>query len=102
LRRALRLIHSLPIFSFFLSTTGKISQFTPFRSVDPSARLSDGELYLIPPYTAVGFDQVMKGHEVQDTSHTIQDVTDLGFMARLGRPLYVIFWVISIYFFTIL
>ncbi|KAF8519088.1 hypothetical protein BU17DRAFT_47994, partial [Hysterangium stoloniferum] len=88
LRRALRMMHSSPVFSFFLSTTGKISQFTPFRAVDSSTRLMEGRLHLIPPYMDLGFDQSMKGREACDGSHTIDQVAELGFMAHLGRPLF--------------
>jgi hypothetical protein len=90
LRRALRMLHKTPVFSLFLSTTGQISQFNPRRAVDPSARVIEGNLQLIPPYSNLGFDQAMKGHEVADGKVDIDEVTSLEFMSQLGRPLYVI------------
>jgi hypothetical protein len=89
LRRALRMLHEAPVFSLFLSTTGEISQFNPHRSVDPSARVMEGDLRLIPPYSDLGFDQAMAGHEVGNGEKTIDEVTGWEFMSRLGRPLYV-------------
>jgi hypothetical protein len=42
LRHALRRLHSLPLFSLFLSTTGKISQFTSAVDEDLSKRVVEG------------------------------------------------------------
>lgn len=83
-------MHEAPVFSLFLSTTGKISQFNPHRAVDPSARVMEGNLHLIPPYSDLGFDQLMAGYEVGDGEKTIAEVTGFPFMSHLGRPLYVI------------
>jgi hypothetical protein len=89
LRRALRMLYEAPVFSLFLSTTGEISQFNPHQLVDPSARVIEGDLRLIPPYSDLGFDQAMAGHEVANGEKTIDEVTGWEFMSRLGRPLYV-------------
>jgi hypothetical protein len=87
LRRALRMLHGAPVFSLFLSTTGEISQFNPRRAADPSARVMEGNLHLIPPYSDLGFDQAMEKHKVTDGTVTIAEVTSLEFMSRFGRPL---------------
>ncbi|KAF8510465.1 hypothetical protein BU17DRAFT_55347 [Hysterangium stoloniferum] len=87
LRRVLRMMHFSPVFSFFLSTTEKIS-LTPFRTVVSSTRLLEGRLHTIPSYMDLGFDQAMKGREACDGSHTIDQVAELGFMAHFGRPLF--------------
>ena len=58
LRRALRVIHSFPCFSVFLSTTGKVQQFTPDALHDMSTRLQEGLLSLIAPFCELGFDQL--------------------------------------------
>jgi len=47
----LRRLHSLPFFSLFLSTTGKISQFTSAIDEYLSKRVVEGQLVIIQPYT---------------------------------------------------
>jgi hypothetical protein len=41
-------------FFFFLSTTGKIYQFTPPSHMDPSQRVQKGQLSIMSPFTATG------------------------------------------------
>ena len=85
LRRALRVIHSYPCFSVFLSTTGKVQQFTPNALHDVSTRLQEGLLFLIPPFCELGFDQLAAKAISGET--TLEHVSSLTFMAKLGRPL---------------
>ena len=85
LRRALRIIHLYPCFSVFLSTTGKVQQFTPNALHDMSTRLQEGRLHLIPPFCELGFDQLAE--KAISGVTTIEHVSSLGFMAKLGRPL---------------
>lgn len=83
LRRAFRSIRELSIFSFFLSTTGKITRFTPPRELDPSNRIQSAELWLIPPFLAYGLDQLAI------VCPTLAKFSDIGhrFQAHYGRPL---------------
>jgi hypothetical protein len=85
LRRALGVIHSYPCFSIFLSTTGKVQQFTPDAFHDMSTRIQAQELGLLPPCCKLGFDQLVEKaiHGVT----TLEDVSSLTSMAKLGRPL---------------
>jgi hypothetical protein len=85
LRRALRVIHSYPCFSVFLSTTGKISQFMPPRINDLSSRLQQGLLSLLSPFCELGFDQLAEKAISGQT--TLDKVSSLKFMALLSRPL---------------
>jgi len=85
LRRALRVIHSYPCFSVFLSTTGKVQQFTPQTRNDISGRLQEGKLSLIPPFCELGFDQLAEKARSDET--TLEHVSSRDFIARLGRPL---------------
>lgn len=88
LRRVLRMLYGEPVFTFFLSTTGKISQFTGPRSVDPSSRIAQGMFQLIPPFVDLGFDQWMKHTKIKDDgSSSLEDVSKFEFMAMFGRPL---------------
>ncbi|KAG6825553.1 hypothetical protein H0H92_003306 [Tricholoma furcatifolium] len=75
------------LFTFFLSTTGKASQLTPPRHYDPSSRVSKQGLILIPPFTDLGFDQLMKDSKLSRASK-IENVSTLEFMAKFGRPMF--------------
>jgi hypothetical protein len=85
LRRALRVIHSYPCFSVFLSTTGKINQFLPPPKNDKSNRVQEGLLSLMSPFCELGFDQLVKKAISGQT--TLDEVSSLKFMTSLGRPL---------------
>jgi hypothetical protein len=84
LRRVLRSLRHQPIFALFLSTTGKITQFTSPKESDPSKRVMEGGLRLIPPFCAIGFDQLASPWP---EPLTLAAVSDLGYQARLGRPM---------------
>jgi hypothetical protein len=110
LRRVLNELKSEPVFYFFLSTTGKITQFGPSSSRDPSDRVSDGSLVTPRPYIYLGFDQLMKNRKLfapvasdspdsptspvppapSKNTLTLHDITLMEFAAHLGRPLWVI------------
>ncbi|KAG6808840.1 hypothetical protein H0H92_002627 [Tricholoma furcatifolium] len=75
------------LFTFFLSTTGKASQLTPPRHYDPSSRVSKQGLILIPPFTDLGFDQLMTDSKLSRASE-IEHVSTLEFMAKFGRPMF--------------
>jgi hypothetical protein len=86
LRHALRGMRQHPIWSVFLSTTGKSSQFTPPPYLDPSERILWGLLVNAIPFTLLGFDQVAKKFQ---EGMTLAEVTEPSFRYSLGRPLYV-------------
>jgi hypothetical protein len=84
LRRVLHALRSLPLFSFFLSTTGKITQFGQPRGQDKSNRINGGHLVSPRPFVFTGFDQLVgKFKQGQRLDH----VTSLLFISHLGRPL---------------
>lgn len=85
LRRALRALNELPIFSVFLSTTGSIQSITPPAEFDDSGRVQKSDLVLLPPFTELGFDQMAK--EISDGALTIEEVSTVTFMVHFGRPL---------------
>ncbi|KAH9051513.1 hypothetical protein EDB87DRAFT_1541276, partial [Lactarius vividus] len=87
LRRALRVFSDVSLFTFFLSTTGKISQFSLPHSRDFSHRMNDGELKTPTPFIYLGFDQLMKNRRVFDKYKILEDVTSLDCIAHMGRPL---------------
>ena len=87
LRKALRIIRTQPIFTVFLSTTGKIRDFTPPPSEDPSGRLSGGDLKLFPPFTELGFDQFARAQGIAKKGADIEEMARPEAMAMFGRPL---------------
>ncbi|KAF8332488.1 hypothetical protein F5887DRAFT_1063857 [Amanita rubescens] len=56
LRHVFRALYHFPLFALFLSTTVKISQFTS----PEFKRITDGDLMLIQPFIALGFDTLAK------------------------------------------
>jgi hypothetical protein len=62
------------LFSLFLSTTGKIMQFTSLKDKDISGHFVAGMLLLIAPYTDLGFDQLAK-KIAHDGNFTLADIT---------------------------
>jgi hypothetical protein len=87
LRRTLRDIHNLPIFSLFLSTAGRFNLFSPEISSDPSNRIKDATLRPLDPITEVSFDDV--AYRAFEDTVTLDRVVQLDWIAHLGRPLYV-------------
>ena len=84
LRRTLRSIRSENFFSLFLSTTGKITQLTSARAIDPSTRVQKDELSLIPPFTALGWDRLCD--RLNPDSFNFRDI-GFQYQVRLGRPM---------------
>ena len=76
------------LFSLFLSTTGKITQFTSSKDKDLSGRVVNGILILIAPYADLGFDQLAK-KIAHDGNSTLDDIASDNHIAHYGRPMYV-------------
>ncbi len=87
LRQALRVFSDELLFTFFLSTTGKISQFSLPRGCDASNRMNDGKLITPNPFIYFGFDHLMRNCKIFDKYKTLDDVTSLECIAHMGRPL---------------
>jgi len=80
---------SLPIFSLFISTVSKIPDFTPAPKRDMSARIVNESLPLLPAFTGLGFDQLLKDSPIKENTINIQDAATYRFMCRFRRPLFV-------------
>ena len=78
----------VPLFLFFLSTAGKVTQFGQPHGQDKSSCINVSELISPHPFVSVGFDQLSHCHKFQQ-GQTIQEVTLLHFTSHLRRPLYV-------------
>jgi hypothetical protein len=74
------------LFSLFLSTTGKISQFTSAVDEDLSKRVVEGTLVIIQPYTDLGFDPLANVMEL-DGPWDLGRATHDSQICSLGRPL---------------
>jgi hypothetical protein len=88
-RHTLRALQNLPVFSIFLSTTGKISQFASANWNDLSARVINGELILIQPFTDLGFDTLAVVISL-DGTWKLEALAHDSHIAYLGRPLCVL------------
>jgi len=87
LRRTLSLLSRFSLYTFFLSTTGKITQFAQPRERDSSSRINEGTLETPRPFIYLGFDQLMQERKVFDRWNTLDDITSLDCIAHMGRPL---------------
>ncbi|KAH9046307.1 hypothetical protein EDB84DRAFT_1265284, partial [Lactarius hengduanensis] len=90
LQSALHKLKNFSFFSFFVSTTSKISRFTIPRDMDPSDGMR--EEGLIPPlsFSDLGFDHLMHDRKIFDRYKTIEDVTSTECIVHMGRPLQVV------------
>ncbi|KAH8990142.1 hypothetical protein EDB86DRAFT_3104146 [Lactarius hatsudake] len=88
LQSALHKLTNSSFFSFFVSTTSKISQFTIPRDMDHSNGTHEEEL--IPPlsFSDLGFDHLMHDRKIFDRYKTIEDVTSTECIVHMGRPLW--------------
>ena len=87
LRRTLGYLKLSPLYTFFLSTTGSITQFAKPRGEDSSNRIFSGDCKMPRPYIYLGFDQLMQNRKVFQRWKTLEDVTSLECAAHMGRPL---------------
>jgi hypothetical protein len=90
LQHALQALHCFSCFFLFMSTMGKISQFTSTPEEDLSLRILSGNLILIQPFTDLGFDTLARKISLLD-DWDLEQVTTTSHMAHLGHPLYVLF-----------
>ena len=86
LRRALRIIRLLPIFTIFVSTVGHLEQVSPLPQLAPSDRLGYMTLNPFPPIVCTPFD-VLYPPTSRDKSWTLKEVASTYHMAHLGRAL---------------
>jgi hypothetical protein len=87
LRRVLRQIQHLQIFSLFLSTAGRFDKLSPDVHSDPSARARELEFRPLDPISEVSFDDI--AYPALKDTVTIGRVVEDDWISHLGRPLYV-------------
>jgi len=85
LRRCLSELVGLPIFTLFLSTSGKFHTFSPPTLSDYSSRVVLGANWVLPPITETGFDQFAL--DAKEGEITLDRVVEDDWICRLGRPL---------------
>lgn len=86
LRRTLRELVDLPIFSLFLSTVGRFHLFSPEIRSDPSTRVAKADLVPLNPITEVSFDDL--AFPAKEDTVTLGRVVQVDWISHLGRPLY--------------
>jgi hypothetical protein len=87
LRRILQRLDNNLIFSLFLSTAGNFRLLSPDINFDPSSRVKNETLRPFHPITEVSFDCL--AFPAGEGTLTIDRVVEIGWIAHLGRPLYV-------------
>ena len=87
LRRILRQIDDLPIFSLFVSTAGRFDKFSPVIHCDPSARAGEPDNRPLDPISEISFDDI--AYPALEGTVTIDNVVEIGRLSHFGRPLYV-------------
>jgi hypothetical protein len=87
LRRVLRQIKDLQIFSLFLSTAGRFNKFSLDIHSDPSIRAREPDNRPLDPFSEISFDDIAYS-ALKDTV-TIDKVVEIDWISHLGRPLYV-------------
>jgi hypothetical protein len=87
LRRVLGELVDLPIFSLFLSTTGKFHLFSPEIRSDPSRRAANRNLPLLHPISEISFDDL--AYPAMEDQIMLSQVVRTDWISHLGRPLYV-------------
>jgi hypothetical protein len=86
LRLASWAMKDFPVWSLFLSTTGKLEQFSPPSHLEDSSRLLMGTLTTALPFSVLGFDHLAELF-CDDGTMTLDYVSSLKFRLSLGRPL---------------
>ncbi len=88
LRRALRLVRYVPIWTIFISAAEKFHSFAPYsyHPLDPSARIT-AEVKTYPPITETGFDEFAEHVVSGDPQSTLCRIASTHHMAHLGRAL---------------
>ncbi|KAI0370060.1 hypothetical protein BV20DRAFT_315504 [Pilatotrama ljubarskyi] len=86
-RRALRIIQDLPIFAVFLSTVGKLEQFSPPAQLDSSDRVVRLQLLPFRPIVWTPLD-VLAQRITNDKVWTLREVASTYHIVHLGRPLF--------------
>jgi len=85
LRHVFRTLHRFPLFALFLSTTGRIWQFTS-PDEDTSTRIVLRDLKLIQPFIDIGFDTLANPVDLND-KWDLERVTHDSHIVHMGRPL---------------
>ncbi|TDL22696.1 hypothetical protein BD410DRAFT_897943 [Rickenella mellea] len=80
-------LEELDIFAIFLSTTPELLRNPPPRHIWPNYQKP-----LQVPFIELPFDQWKEAYLVTEGSHALDDVCDVEFMVRFGRPLFWTRW----------
>jgi hypothetical protein len=87
LRRVLRQINDLPIFSLFLSTAGRFNKFSPDVHSDRPSWVIEPSYCPLAQISEISFDDI--AYPASKGTITIDKVVSIDWISHLGRPLYV-------------
>jgi hypothetical protein len=97
LRRVLRVLNQLPIWSLFLSTKSRIEYFSPPEKDDPSGRIRNQGLVRLNPFIGIELD-VEASRRLADPALCPQELAKplcefatAGHMTMFGRPLWLVY-----------
>ncbi|KAG6819007.1 hypothetical protein H0H93_016449 [Arthromyces matolae] len=86
-RQLRKIVGERHIFTVLLSLAGKIQSYMTPAYMYPSSRRRAGRLCVLPPFTAVGFDQLAQ-EAVEENKLLLDRMISDEFMAMFGRPLF--------------
>lgn len=78
-----------PVFGIFISTASRLAQLAPTGRLARSARITTEIAHMQAPITETPFD-CSPDLPVDPNSLTLDQISEISFMARFGRPLYVL------------
>ncbi|KAH7905574.1 hypothetical protein BJ138DRAFT_1130414 [Hygrophoropsis aurantiaca] len=85
--KAIRGLYRSPLYSLFLSTSGKIAPpERPQPVEDPSSRTMSTHMDAVPPFTDLGFDQLV--YQLSLDGKEIAWITSDDVISHLGRPIF--------------
>jgi hypothetical protein len=74
------------VFTLFLSTAGKIGEYSPPQRLDKSARVNKGTYHSLPPFFDLDFDQ-FADKIVPSDGFSLEKFTTTEEIIKFGRPL---------------
>jgi hypothetical protein len=86
--KALNAVRNLDIFAVFLSTNSNLAKYSPSQRYWWSGRITkDAENHVQVPFVELPFDTWNQEFLIKESDHFLEDVCEVSFMVRFGRPL---------------
>ena len=86
--KALNAVRNLDIFAVFLSTNANLAKYSPSqRYWWPSQIIEDAKTHDQVPFVELPFDTWNQEFLIKESAYLLEDVCQVSFMVRFGRPL---------------